>query len=425
MGFYGFAHFPVLDDWVQYDVYAQFARPMQDVFIGLQLYTFRPLAGLLDVFFWSRITALAPFLITILHATSCILLIRAARKIGITLGIPFVIVYMFLPINSEATMWLSASTRLVVPMFFLSIALNFATGKPTIANLALFTLFLLISLAFYEQIAIIAVALGILVGISLKRNLLIKASILSGMTLAAYYLTFVATGPGGPRAFAAVPFDATLHALWLQAAEAWGTAHWQLFSNGIVRGMRLLFTAPEYLFATMAVSGFFVYAYTQKGRMLNGKHASLKIKWGLILFLLPFTIFFITSGHAYAFRNAFPSLIGLGIMLDGLLGLIPKPKFWLPIVAGITVFLFLAVGISQTSDYRAVSLADREFVEGLLPQTLQDYLIIDRIPRLVTEQNVKFEEHILSVTSSGWAITGAARAISGNLALPVIHVIWR
>jgi hypothetical protein len=288
----------------------------------------------------------------------------------------------------------------------------------------LFFFVLLISLAFYEQITIVALTLGLLFGIRLKRKKIIYATLLCGAIVIGYYGHFLAYGPGGERAVVeASSFAEHLKVFWYELSIGWGIAHWELFSNGLARGMRLLSPTPEYLALAMIGGGFFAYVYTRE-KAIESTTAKHKIIWGFVLFLLPLTIFTLTGDHSYAFRNCFPSIIGLALVVDGAVSYIPKPDTWLPIASGVVVFMFLVVGISESSDYRAVSLADRAFVEGILPQTVQNYLMIDRIPSLVEEQNTRFAEHILSVTSSGWALTGAARHISGNIALPQILVIW-
>jgi len=93
-------------------------------------------------------------------------------------------------------------------------------------------------------------------------------------------------------------------------------------------------------------------------------------------------------------------------------------------VTGVLVFMFMISGVSELTDYRACSLADREFALGLAPQAMQQFLYIERTPSLIPEQNSFYVEHICSVSSVSFAITGAIRYLTGNLSTPSVKVVW-
>ena len=125
-----------------------------------------------------------------------------------------------------------------------------------------------------------------------------------------------------------------------------------------------------------------------------------------------------------ALRSLFVAVIGLAVTLDGIMDLIPKRNLFMPAVSGALVLMFMVAGISELTDYRACSLADREFALGLAPQAMQEHLYIERIPTLLTEQNSFYVEHICSVSSVNFAITGAIRYLTGNLSTPGVKVVW-
>ena len=168
-GYYGYLYNPVLDDFIQYHTYTLYGDPFADVITKMGLLSGRPLAAIFDIYFWSRFWDcmwLANLIITALFTLSGILIYRIfSRHFGVTPV--FLFIYGLLPVTSEAVNWLSASSRIVVPMCFLGAALNllqFGFDEKDMpkkaAGYALGTLLLFASMAFYEQIAIVAFILG-------------------------------------------------------------------------------------------------------------------------------------------------------------------------------------------------------------------------------------------------------------------------
>ena len=61
--------------------------------------------------------------ITVLHALSGFLFGKVLDNCGIRLSPMFYLIYLLFPLGSEATYWVSASTRIVVGMFLVSLSL--------------------------------------------------------------------------------------------------------------------------------------------------------------------------------------------------------------------------------------------------------------------------------------------------------------
>ena len=125
-GYYGFEYFPVLDDWIQYGGYPFYPDIFQDVILEMKTYTARPLASLSDPYIWGQFWGMMgiPFLIiTLLHAASGYFLYKVLAAQKLFVGMPFLVVYGLLPLGSEATYWISASSRIVVGVFWMALAL--------------------------------------------------------------------------------------------------------------------------------------------------------------------------------------------------------------------------------------------------------------------------------------------------------------
>jgi hypothetical protein len=423
LGLYGFTHFPILDDWIQFGSYQLYPDKWQTIYVGLGLFTYRPLAGILDLYIWPFIPAF--FIVTLMHVLSCIMLLSVARRSGLPLGFAFALAYIFLPINSEASLWLSASTRVLVPLFFMAISLKIIFArKLTTSKIVAFTLFQLMSLAFYEQIAVVSVILCFLVSLRAQNKATFIVTISNTVIFIVYYLTMPSLGAFASRAESTLPFWQEVATTCWYFWYAITTTGWQIFSNGLSRGIGVLSTHVPYLLLVIISACAYSISNLPFFKRKN-PHFILKHQWqiklilGLILVIAPLAPLFVVSGHNLALRNIYPCVIGFGLILDAIFYHIPFKS----IICGVLMFMLLCVWCSETYDYRAISLADRAFIEGLAPEVLGEYVAYPRIANLVPT-NAQFAEHILSCTSSGWAVTGAARAILGNRFIPNIHILW-
>lgn len=411
LGLYGFSCFPVVDDWIQYQVYPLFTNVWKDVYVHIGLFATRPLAGLMDLYVWGKMPLqLAFFMITFLHAFSCILFLRVSRKIGIPLGIGFVLIYMMLPINTEATIWLSASTRLIVPMFFTSLSLFLYVCKEK--NLFLIWLIQLISLLFYEQVAILSVTMWILVALYMHRKRVLWIPVANLILLGVYYKVFSAMGPFGSRSSIILPDLQRIKEFTYAVWNGGMNSHFTLIINGVKRGALVLYHHWWYLLP-FAVAVVLIVMFTKET-----KQSKLKVKLvsGLILFILPLLPFLFLQ-QALSFRNFFPSLIGFGLIVDCAFSYLPFKR----IATATIAIMFFLVSFSELTDYRSVSLADQAFVESIQEQAAKPSFTVKRQITLVPI-NVLYGQHITNVSESDWALTGCMRALTMNPRFPTIKV---
>ena len=70
----GLNYYPMLDDYIQYWGYAQYADVWADIIIRLGILTTHPLSGLADVYVWSR---LFEFSYAVLAIITCLHIITA------------------------------------------------------------------------------------------------------------------------------------------------------------------------------------------------------------------------------------------------------------------------------------------------------------------------------------------------------------
>lgn len=124
---YGFVYYPLLDDHIQYYWYPQIEGTVQNVFLHIGTISTRPLAGIFDVYVWGWLYIHAPwsilFLTAVLNLLGIYFLKRMLEDIGIGVGSVFYLLLLFLPVGFEAQYWLSASSRVIVGVFFTGLSL--------------------------------------------------------------------------------------------------------------------------------------------------------------------------------------------------------------------------------------------------------------------------------------------------------------
>ena len=123
---YGLEYYPQLDDYLQLHNYAAYHPDIWAFIQNLGLLAARPAAGLLDIFFWSRlwpVLIVGCALIAGLYAGSAVLF-RQVWGRYFPVGWLFLVLYALVPLGLEGTYWLSAANRVVPGVFFAALAMR-------------------------------------------------------------------------------------------------------------------------------------------------------------------------------------------------------------------------------------------------------------------------------------------------------------
>ena len=121
---YGLEYFPQLDDYIQLHNQSAYYSA-KAVILDMGLLSSRPLASVMDYFFWSHFWSFlmaAVALISAMYAASACLFRRVWGEYFGT-GYLFLVVYALLPLGMEGTYWISASNRVVPSLFFVALAM--------------------------------------------------------------------------------------------------------------------------------------------------------------------------------------------------------------------------------------------------------------------------------------------------------------
>lgn len=452
--YYGLGYFPVLDDNNMYGVFSMMT-PV-DALVLNRWYTTRPVAGLLDAFVWSRLWDhqwVVLLTMTVLHFLGIVLLWKVFEENNLKAGVMAAVLFALLPFGTEAAYWVAASSRLVVGFFWACLSLYLLmlcirrseerNGRAAI-HLAAFWLANLVSLGFYEQV--IAFSFGGAVLALLKNfrrlrglggKLACAVPFVNLAAIGVWYRAFSHLGNVAARG-QLVQGNYREHTIEVlrRIRGLLGTAQWEMFKNGTVGGLRLVVADRAYLYlsAVMVVSVLLAVLAARERwtggqeRMIPGGRPAADLRGnaaefalGGVLLILPFAPFFLLDAAWIYNRNAFLSLLGLGLMVEALArtARVVLPGVLPGVLVGVLVFSSLLANTAGVADFRAVSLADREICQGFIrvaktadPDWHKREIVLFNAQPLYAALHA---EQLTNCTASDWAMMGAVQVAGRKL----------
>jgi hypothetical protein len=447
-GYYGLTYFPTIDDHNMYGVFSMMS-PV-DALLKYKMYTTRPLAVLLDTFVISRLWGylwIILLLFTLMHFASSYLVYKVFEKNSIRTGAVLAIVFSMMPLSNDATYWIAASSRLIPGLFFsvLSFYLYMqylersTERKPRTALYAAgFALSNLVSLGFYEQIiAFSFIGILLLMAVNFKRQGNKWVDIIPFANIAitgAFYAAFSSSGNMASRG-QLLQGDYIQHTInvYKRIKELLTTVPASLIKHGTINGIQMLLADGAIIFVLLAaaVSAGLGILYAREKVSDTWKGSAIKFFVGLFLVFLPFAPFFVLQVIWIVYRNAFISLIGVGLIIESLAGVFfMRRDLKIPrgIIAGAVVFLFLLGNVAEMKDYRSIAQIDREIVtntaEAMKQEKGQDWsnyeaVVFNTKPVYITPTS----KHFSNCTGAGWAYTGAMSSILRQRSLKAFNPV--
>lgn len=433
--YFGFRYFPQLDDYIQYHNYA--AMGSVPYLIGkLGLLAARPLAGLFDITLWSWLwpcMIVSVLLLSAAYAASAVAFRNLfAKHFGA--GGLFVIFYALMPLGIEGTYWVSASSRIIPGLLLCALAAGrfsryLESGRRGQLVGALVLQFL--TFCFYEQTAVLSCALHTLLALLAVRERRERsaAALLCILVAGAYFGVTALAGPSplyDGRTEIILPkslyyFDTFLPDLVGQMKSAFLGGGWYILSHGFIRGILRILSDGAWLWCVLLLLCTVFFALTQFGDEDGGRGKVLAPFFGgLLLAVAPLAPFFIVANPWFSLRGTVTSFVGLALMGDALFRVLCRGRQKaLAVVGSVFVVLFCVTAVSEVADYKANYEADSRVV-GAVAELAKENPGTGRIALLnvsasyVPELNCRFHEHIVGVTESTWALTGAVRCRNAN-----------
>ncbi|NCB74727.1 MAG: hypothetical protein EOM51_08300 [Clostridia bacterium] len=447
--YYGFDYFYQLDDYIQYHNYTADGQGFFSLVKNVGLLSSRPLAGILDFFVWSRFYGnmiLAVGLISAMYAASAVLLHKVFSKHFGT-GYLFFVVFALMPLGFEGTYWVSASSRIVVGLFFAALSFYFFDAwceKGVKRSLVLFALFQFLAFCLYEQLILLSGALTlILMLINARKSgrkralwsffMFINAILYLGIT------KLMPTGVYGERTALFLPWqenygEQVLTPLFGQLKTAFLSGTAATWGKGLLRGFKLIISQPNilYVLCVLALCAA-LYFLTKKTRRESISFFA-ELFSGIFLAIVPLLLFFVLKAPWLGLRNTLCSFCGLALIADALFDLVfGKLKFGKTaeaVIASVLALLCCVASVSELHDYRETTIADTQIASAAAEAFINtsfdeddEIWLLNVNASYVSDGNLYYHEHDYGVTSSLWAMTGAVRAISDRLSLPTISPI--
>lgn len=444
--YYGFTYYPQLDDYIQLHNQSAYYSA-KAVILDMGLLSSRPLASVMDYFFWSHFWSFlmaAVALISAMYAASACLFRRVWGEYFGT-GYLFLVVYALLPLGMEGTYWISASNRVVPSLFFVALAMYLfqkwcRTGK--VLWLPLYFVTQLISFCFYEQGLVLSVTGVLLVGIIEFFRGNRSRSLFSLLTFvnAGVYFAFTgyfstSTGQLGSRLRLTLPWQEGWDKVFLSAAGQTGESFliggYKTLVDGFRRGLACIaedFSLLWVLVLMALCAALFLFARRFTAERPAGE-AALPRRWallvGFLMALAPVTLFFVLSSPSVALRNTVFSFCGIALFLDAawsmLLTRCPARGLITGAVCAVCAAVFSVAAVSELHDYRATTLADQRAARAITAAVEGDeggIAVLNLEPNYLSEQNFLYHEHIHGATESAWALAGLLSWAADTPALP-------
>jgi hypothetical protein len=313
----------------------------------------------------------------------------------------FVVVYLLSPINVEASYWISASSRIIVGLFFCAVSVYcLVLKKHTASSVAQF-----IAMFLYEQIAVVSFAANAIIIMRHKQYRQFLMLAINVTVFVLYYGLFVEiTNERADISREIINFNTVKQALtpWLYT---------RLYTTGFTRGNAMAgwYYIPIIILSILA-------AFVEQTEKVSIKMLLV----GLWLFVAPQLPLLMLANNHISFRTCAPSLAGIAVIVDNLSNVLGKAK--LTVTLCLTI-VFMVVCVSELFDYRENYLYDRQIVDYVATNLdLGGKNAVIEAKDAYIEQNVFFVDHIKSVTSSDWALTGCVRQYFGDRTIPMIQI---
>ncbi len=439
---YGPRYFPVLDDYIQYGGYPLYEN-VSHVYLNIGTIAARPFASLLDPIVWGSFYPdlfFALCLVMLLFFMGAKFIAKAFERMGIFIT-PFLYTFLLLcPLGFEGTYWLSASSRICVGLFFTGLSLHFlakAIDKKRKSFMIPYALSTLLSFGFYESVMIVSFVLQFAFIVSVtksnkKRFVYMLVPVICGILMIVYYKLAQNLGALGSRAstFSIINLDGKISSFITQFAQILINGGIKTIFIGAYEGIKLMilsYAGLVRLILAFVISG--LCAYFGAKEEFHAKTLPCLIL-GVACVFLPLVPNLLTGEVWLTYRNIVPCFIGLVLVSAPIFNKILARKKVRIATLFMIILIFMCANVNELDTYRRVNYADNALVNEICTK-LDDDVIEGKKEALVVLKNEPYipqvsfyKDHVKSVFSSDWALTGAVRAKCKNVKIKMLTPVY-
>ncbi|MBQ5390233.1 MAG: hypothetical protein IIU58_04925, partial [Clostridia bacterium] len=216
-------------------------------------------------------------------------------------------------------------------------------------------------------------------------------------------------------------FDTFLPELLSQIYSAFCGGGYYTLVYGFIRGILQILRDGAWLYClcVLAACIFFGYASARMHQERGGK-CLVPLGVGILLIAAPLAPFFIIENPWFSLRGTVMSFAGIALIADAVIRCITRNgKYAVAILGSLAACVFCICSASEIADYRANYEADTRVVSKIATLSAEypdggKIAILNVDPSYVSELNCRYHEHIIGVTESSWALTGAVRCYNEN-----------
>ncbi len=409
----GIKYMPVMDDWFLYgdmcdDIWTQYVIPNQK-------FSIRPFAGLADIFIVGpmfRSMWVLKLFICLMLVSSAFMLCDVLYKDGFTpRGFMMLMICLF-PLNIEATYWMASAIRSVSALFFVSLSafliMKYSEYKKK-RYMAFYFLTGFFAVGFCEQVIplYILLSLYLLSRHAGKRAMAIP--FVHTAAIALYYILNRSSEVISERGRILTSGIAS-HTVLIGSAflRVVGRLNAKMICSGFIRGVNVLVKGHGSLLLLTSVLCV-IFAVCASRGYRDKRFCIKKAVFGLLMSLSGIIIFFVIEDTRFTLRSVFFFTVGIGVMFDELLSLIPR-KVRTGICAVIfscAAFVFTVSGAGEVSRYNDVSahdsqivrnITDDDFANDLMSPDIHAYLL-DTVAYYPDTESTEYYENIRAACS--------------------------
>lgn len=358
----GFEYFPTMDDNNQYGIYHLRRDDIyKNVIQHYKLYGVRPLAFYTDAYifskFWNNMYSLL-FILTTLYFATGILFENIMQKLGINFGFFGLLIFMLAPFLLQATYWISASSRIVLSLFFCILSVRLFIyyeenkkhlGKGAKFLIVLITLILnILCTEYYEQTIIFNLIFFAYVAYKYKSKKFIFLPIASTIFIGIHYYISIKQNTMQERGI----LDIT--GVCSQAIEILRVVFEQFIVNQgkeIINGTKSeIKNIPICLISSWL--SFMIAIFVRKDSVKCNNFFK-SILFGIIIFWVPLVPFLFLKKAYIDIRNFYISYLGFSIILSTIYyTFLQNIKYINSAVVFIFTFIFLICNSYEIMNYK-------------------------------------------------------------------------
>ncbi|MCL2575161.1 MAG: hypothetical protein FWE33_01890 [Defluviitaleaceae bacterium] len=424
---FGFRYFLFSDDYNQYGVYSIWAEDLwQNVIVPFNIFGYRPLAGITDVYIISRLWGNIEWVllaIVIMHFISIVLLGKIFDRSKIIWGKIAVIFFSFYPTLTESAYWISASSRIVIAAFFAILAV-YAILKFIYKEGRYWVWFGvamvcgILAQGYYEQGIVFSFVLSMGVLILHRRTitnkLLFVWPILNTAIIGVHYYIFRNVGWFGMRAETPDSgFFAQVQTVFLRIGATFVREQGPTIANSLRWGISDLFSSHTFVAVLIVIFSLilatFIFFDKKSEKPIEKKNVLLSLLAAFILTASTFSIFFLLSDSWIWVRNFFYAVIGMAIFAE-IASRFIKIKIIKTVITFAATLIFFFGFVLEVQSLKFIDKYDNIIVGNLVEQSSQLGIIPeDNIWLFGVQWNYNsssINPRITSQTRVDWAIHG-------------------